>query len=127
MIHSFKVASTLAAQRIVYVSAANTVAYPTGSTVLPIGVTDDTVDDTTQSIPVRCAGERAKVLFDDTVAAGGLVASDTSGRGVPFTLQSTTTSSTLSAAYVGILLGAAVSATATIAEILVQPGYEAGA
>lgn len=123
-VHSFKVASTLAAQRIVGVSAANTVAYPTSAQVLPIGVTVDTVKDTNQAIPVAMPGERAKVLFNDTVAAAGLVASDTSGRAIPFTLANTTTALTLASAYAGILLGSAVAATNTVAEILIAPGYD---
>lgn len=120
MVHSFKVASTLAAQRVVYVSAANTVAYFPGltTTIAPIGVTDDTVDDTTSAIPVKLAGERAKLYFNDTVSAGALVTADSSGRGVPFTAV------TAPGAFIGILLGSAVSATGTIAEILVQPGFE---
>ncbi len=123
-VQSFKVASTLAAQRIVYLSAANTVAYPTGNTQLPVGITMDTVKDTTNAIPVAMRGEQAKLLFNDTVAAGGLVQSDSSGRGVPFTLANTTTALTLASAYVGNLVDAAVAATGTIARVLIGPGYD---
>jgi len=122
-VHSFKVATTLAAQRIVGISAANTVAYPASNQVLPIGVTIDTVTDTNQSIPVAISGERAKVYFNDTVSAAGLVASDSSGRAIPFTLANTTTALTLASAFVGILLGDAVAATATVAEILISPSF----
>jgi len=128
MIHSFKVDATLEAYRFVALTGtANTVGYPNANTRLPIGITIDTVKEITQGIPVACVGEIAKLFFNDTVSAGGLVASDTSGRGVPFTLAATTTSVTLSAAYGGILVGAAVSATGTLADVLVMPGYEAGA
>lgn len=123
-VHSFKVATTLAAYRVVAVSAAHTVAYPTSNQVLPIGVTVDTVLDTNQAIPVAMGGERAKLYFNDTVGAGALVGSDSSGRGVPFTLANTTTALTLASAYVGILLGADVASTATIAEILIAPGFD---
>ena len=124
---SFKVATTLAAYRIVAISAANTVAYPSGSTVLPIGVTLDTVKDTNQAIPVAVAGSIAKVEFNGNVSAGGLVASETDGRGTAFTLASTTTALTLSAAYVGILVGATVAASGTVADVFIMPGYESGA
>lgn len=123
-VHSFKVASTLTSQRIVAVSAANTVAYPTGNQIIPIGITIDDVTDTTTAISVAMPGERAKLFFNDTVAAAGLVSSDSSGRGIPFTLANTTTALTLASAYVGVLLGAAVAVTATIAEVLIMPGFD---
>lgn len=120
---SFAVSTTLAAQRIVAISGANTVAFPANNQILPIGVTIDTVKDTTSAIPVQING-RAKVFFNDTVAAAGLVSSDSSGRGIPFTLANTTTALTLASAYVGVLIGNAVSVTGTIAEILIQPGFD---
>lgn len=122
--HSFKVATTLAAQRIVAVSAANTVAYPANNQALPIGITLDSVKDTNQAIPVAMPGERAQLYFNDTVAAAALVSSDSSGRGIPFSLANTTTALTLASAYVGVLLGAAVAATATVAEVLIAPGFD---
>lgn len=121
---SFKVATTLAAQRIVAISAADTVGYPSGNQVLPIGITIDTVKDTNQHIPVAMPGEITKLYFNDTVSAAGLVASDSSGRGVPFTLANTTTALTLASAYVGVLVGAAVAATATVANVLIAPGFD---
>ncbi len=124
MVQSFKVASTLAAQRIVAISAADTVGYPANNQALPIGITKDTVKDTTGSVPVAGPGEIAKCLFNDTVAAAGLVASDSNGRGVPFTQADTTTALTLASAYVGVLVGAAVGATGTIANVFVCPGFD---
>lgn len=120
---SFKVATTLLAQRIVAISAAETVAYPAAQPngVLPIGITTDTVLDTTGAIPVQVAG-KAKLFFNDTVSAAGLVTNDASGRGVPLVLSDTTTSLTLTSSYIGVLVGAAVAATGTIAEVLIQPG-----
>lgn len=124
-IHSFKVAATLAAERIVALNGtANTVAYPGNNQTLPIGVTLDTVKDTNQAIPVAMPGEIARLYFNDTVTSGALVSSDSSGRGVPFTLANTTTALTLASAYVGILIGASVAATATVADILIQPGFD---
>lgn len=123
-VESFKVLSTLSAYRVVSAvsSTANTVQYPESAQNPFIGVTEDTVRDTNTAIPVAISG-RAKLYFNDTVTAGQLVGSDTSGRGIPFTLSDTTTSVTLTGQYVGILLGASVAATATIAEILVRPGF----
>jgi len=121
---SFKVATTLAAQRIVSVSAANTVGYPASNQALPIGITIDTVKDTNQHIPVAMPGEITKLFFNDTVSAAGLVSSDSAGRGVPFTLANTTTGLTLASAYVGILVDAAVAATATVANVLIAPGFD---
>lgn len=125
MIHSFKVSATLLAQRIVCLAtgSANTVKYPDSITTIPIGITVDTVLDTTGAIPVACAGERAKALFNDTCTVSQLVASDTSGRGIPYTPAVTTTANTLSTGYVGVLIGPTVAATATVAEVLVMPGY----
>lgn len=113
-VQSFGVASTLTTQRGVYVSAANTVAYPSANTDLPIGITNDDVTDTNQAISVVTGGI-TKLLFNDTVTAGAKVALDTSGRGVPATASETST-------YVGVLVGETVAATGTIANVLVQPG-----
>lgn len=123
MIQSFKVATTLAAQRCVAITAADTVGYPASNQAMPIGITKDTVLSAAQAIPVAGPGEIAKLYFNDTVAAAGLVQSDSSGRGVPFTSANTTTSLTLASAYVGVLVGSAVAATATIAQVFIAPGF----
>lgn len=123
IVDSFGVAATLAAQRIVAAAATdNTVQYPAAAQ-LPLGITLDTVLDTTSSIPVQRTGI-AKVFFNDTVAAGGLVGVDTSGRAVPFVSPNTTTSATLTSAYIGVLVGPAVAATGTIAQVAIAPGLE---
>lgn len=123
LVESFGVVATLAAQRIVRVSAANTVAFPSAQPngQLPVGITTDTVLDTISSIPVQLNG-KAKLFFNDTVAAAGLVTNDASGRGVPFVLSDTTTSLTLTSSYIGPLVDAAVAATGTIAQVLIAPG-----
>lgn len=110
-VHSFKVATTLAAYRGVYISAANTVAYQNTLTSYPIGTTLNTVDDTTQALAVQLDGP-AKLTFNDTVSAGALVGLDTSGRGIPFVGATGTFYS------VGRVL-TAVSATGTVADILI--------
>ena len=124
--HSFKVLTTLSAQRVVAAdtSAANTVTYPGSAQHLPLGITLNTVRDTTGAIPVACAGQIAELYFNDTVATGNLVASDTSGRGIPFTLANTTTALTLASAYVGVLIGPTVAATATISDVYICPGFD---
>lgn len=121
---SFSVAATLAAERIVAITAAQTVGYPTSGQVLPIGVTVDDVKDTTDAIPVATPGSIVKVLFDQTVLAAGFVASDTSGRGVSFSLANTTSSLTLASAYAGILVDAAVAGTGSVLHIYVLPGLD---
>jgi hypothetical protein len=129
MIHSFKVQTTLSAYRVVscVTGTAWTCQYPPVAPALPLGVTIDTVKDTTNSIPVAGVGERAKLFFNDTVTSGQLVGADTSGRGVPYTIAAdTTTSLTLTSAYVGLLLGPTIASTGTLAEILVQPGIAKG-
>lgn len=124
-VQSFAVDATIAAQRFVALTGtANTVGYPENNQRLPAGITIDTVKDATQAIPVALSGEIAKLLFNDTVAAGALVSSDSSGRGIPFSLADTTTALTLASAYGGILVDSAVALTATIAKVLIRPGYD---
>ena len=116
---SFKVASTLAAYRIVAAAtgAAYTVEYPAGiASWAMIGITTDTVKDTVNAIPVATAGQIAKLYFNDSCATGCLVTADSSGRGVAAGAAST------SSFYVGVLIGPTVQATGTIAEVLVNPG-----
>lgn len=124
---SFKVASTLLAYRIVAMNGtANTVGYPANAQALPVGVTIDTVKDTNQAIPVAVAGSIARLYFNDSVTSGSLVQADSSGRGVPLAHPDTATSSTLSAAYLGILIDAKVNSTATVANVFVMPGFIRG-
>lgn len=124
LVQSFNVLTTLTTQRLVAqdTSAAHTVVYPPSNQRMPLGVTIDDVKAITQGIPVQLNG-KAKLYFNDTVASGSLVAADTSGRGVPFTLPNTTTSVTLAAAYAGVLCDASVAATGTIAQIIIAPGF----
>ena len=113
---SFRVLTTLSAQRVVEMNGtANTVALCTSSSLFPVGITLDTVRDTSGAISVAVAGI-AKLYFNDTVTSGGLVGVDDNGMGVPFT------AATVTAAYVGVLIGPAVAATGTIADVLVRPG-----
>ena len=120
IVKSFGVATTLASQRIVcnLTATAQAVKYPAGVLEQPIGSSTDTVLDTTGSIPI-CVSGIAKLLFNDTVVSGAYVVADSSGRGVPFV------DDTLGVSYVGILLGAKVDVTGTIAEVLIMPGTKA--
>lgn len=128
LIESFDVATTLLAQRIVsgVTGTGGACQYPTTNTALYLGVTVDTVIDTNGAIPVQLNG-KAWVFFNDTVAAGELVGSDTSGRGVPFTLGQTSTSISSPASYLGILVGPSVAVTGTVAQVLINPGFDRNA
>ena len=123
---SFKVAATLASQRIVaaITATANSVQYPVSNQNIPFGVTIDDVKDTTSSIPVAGPGEIAKVLFNDTVTSGQLVSSDSNGRAIPFALADTTTALTLASAYLGVLVGESVAATGVVSEVYIMPGFD---
>ena len=116
---SFKVRTTLAAYRIVAADTAgsNYVINPSAATVRPIGITQDTVDDTLNSIPVIIAGI-AKLLFNETMSTGGLVAADSAGRGVPHV------DITAGSYFIGVLIGPNVTQTGTVAHVLVQPNFK---
>lgn len=116
---SMKVAATLLANRIVaaITSTANSVKYPAATSEVCIGVTADTVLDTTGAIPVVIGGI-AKVYFNDTCTTGTFVASDSSGRGVPHV------NVTAGSYVIGTLIGPSVAATGTIAEVLIQPMFK---
>jgi hypothetical protein len=114
-IHSFAVATTLAAARIVYLSAANTVAYLNTITSVPVGVTVNTVLDATQKIPVQCDGI-VDLYFNDSVAAGALVAGNANGQGIPYVAVSASMSYPI-----GILIDAKVNTTGTVAKVLLRP------
>lgn len=111
--YSFKVATTLSAYRAVYISAANTVALANSAGALVVGITTDTVKDTTSGIPVRVAGV-GYLEFNQTISAGAEVGIDTVGRGVVL-------SDTITSRSIGYALEA-VDATATIAKIVIHPG-----
>lgn len=116
---SFKVLTTLAAYRIVsaHTLSSRTVTYPAGATSRPIGVTRDTVKDTTTAIPVQLNGV-AMVQFNETMASGGLVAANNAGQGVPHV------DTTAGSYYIGHLIGPAIALTGTVAEVLIQPGFK---
>lgn len=116
---SMKVATTLAAYRVVtcLTGTADTVKYPAAVTESAIGITVDTVLDTTASIPVAVGGF-ANLYFNDTVTSGALVAYDSSGRGVPHT------NVTAGSYVIGLLAGPTVAATGTIAKVLIQPMFK---
>lgn len=118
LVHSFKVASSdsVASQRIVYISAADTVAIASGVTVGNIGVSVDKGEGGYR-VPIQVNGI-AKIYFNDSVAAGARVVSDGSGRAVAYS-QITGTSY-----FLGYLVSTKVEATGTIAQVLIQPGSE---
>ena len=115
---SMKVQATLASYRIVtcVTSTANTCKYPASASERPIGITADTVLDTTGSIPVISYGI-AKLEFASAVTSGNMVAANSSGQGVAHT------DVTAGSYIVGVLLGI-TAVTGSVAEILVQPGFK---
>lgn len=117
---SMKANATLSAYRIVtaLTGTANTVKVPASASELPVGITTDTILDTTQAIPVAIHGI-AKLYFNDTVTSGAYVAADSSGRGVPHV------NVTAGSAVIGILIGPSVAATGTIADVLINAHYKA--
>ncbi len=118
---SMKVQTTLPAYRIVtcLTSTGNTVKLPANALERPIGITADTVLDTTASIPVVIAGI-AKLQFNETMASGKMVAPDSGGLGLGVPHADTTAGSYV----VGVLIGPDIALTGTIAEVLVQPHFK---
>lgn len=97
-------------------STGNTVKVPASIAEKPIGVTLDTILDTTAAIPVAVSGV-AKVYFNDSCVSGALVCADSTGRGVPFTAVST------GGFFLGTLIGPTVQNTGTIADVLINPQW----
>lgn len=116
---SMKVQSTLSAYRVVtcLTGTANTVKVPASASELPLGITVDTVLDTTSAIPVAIAGIQ-KLYFNDTVTSGAYVAADSSGRGVPHV------NATAGSFVIGVLVGPTVAATGTVANVLINPHFK---
>ena len=116
---SMKVQTTLSAYRVVTMltGTANTVKLPAAVSELPVGITVDTVLDTTGAIPVAFSGIQ-KLYFNDTVTSGAYVAADSSGRGVPHV------NVTAGSFVIGVLVGATVAATGTIADVLINPHFK---
>lgn len=111
---SMKQASSITAYRIVRVTATpNTVALASATTDVLIGITTDEATSANQGVPVQCSGV-AKLYCNDTIASGGLVTTDASGRGVP------ATANTAGVNVIGVCLNT-VTATGTLAEILINP------
>lgn len=116
---SMKVNATISAYRIVtYLTAtSNTVKVPASASELPLGITQDTVLDTTGAIPVAIAGIQ-KLYFNDTVTSGAYVASDSAGRGVPHV------NVTAGSFVIGVLIGPTIAATGTIADVVINPHFK---
>lgn len=116
---SMKVNATISAYRIVtyLTGTANTVKVPASVSELPLGITQDTVLDTTGAIPVAIAGIQ-KLYFNDTVTSGAYVASDSAGRGVPHV------NVTAGSFVIGVLIGPTIAATGTIADVVINPHFK---
>ncbi len=110
---SFKAAATLSAYRIVKISASQTVNVATAATDKLLGVTVNDNKDTSQAVPIAVAGI-VKVYMNDTCAAGAFITADASGFGVPVSVN------TAGVYAIGQVLQT-VSATGTLADVLIQP------
>lgn len=110
---SMRVADSIAAYRIVRCNGVHQVGACSAATDIIFGVTQDEATKSNQAVPVAVAGI-ARVYMNDTLAAGALIATDASGRGIPLT------ESTAGAYSLGVLLET-VSSTGTIAQVLVRP------
>jgi len=112
---SFGVATTLATARIVThtTATADAVRVPATSLEPCVGITRDSVLDTSSSIPVQVDGI-AELFFNQTVASGAFVESDSAGRGVAFTAL------TAGSFVIGTLVDAETG-TGTVARVLIQP------
>lgn len=117
---SFKVATTIGAYLgvVMSTSTANTVKVAAAASELPIGITLNTVKDTTSSIPVAGPGNIARLQFNDTVTSGKLVALNSAGQGVPHV------DVTAGSYVIGTLVGPTVAATGTIADVLINPFFK---
>jgi len=119
LVESFKVLSTLAAQRIVALdtAAGQTVVYPAAVTIPLLGVTIDTVKDTTSSIPVQMNG-KAWVYFNDSCTTNALVTSNNLGQAIPYV------ETTAGGYVIGRLADVKVNTTGTVAQIIVNPHFK---
>ncbi len=110
---SMKQADSITAYKIVrHTSTPHTVALCSAPTDVVFGVTQDEATKSTQAVPVVTSG-LAKIYMNDTIAAGALVMTDASGRGIPAVATSAGIYT------VGVCLNT-VSSTGTIADILVN-------
>jgi hypothetical protein len=117
---SFKVNATIGAYLGVTMvtGTANTVKVPAAVSECPIGITVDTVLDTTTAIPVAGPGNIAKLIFNDTVTSGALVGLDSAGKGVPHV------NITAGSYVIGMLVGPTIAATGTIADVFINPFFK---
>ena len=116
---SMRANATIAAYRIVtaLTGTANTVKVPASASEFPIGITQNTILDTTAAIPVNISGI-SPLYFNDTVTSGAYVASNNAGQGVPHV------NVTAGSFVIGILVGPTVAATGTIADVLINPHFK---
>lgn len=112
---SLPVGDSLLAYRILKISSGVAVICDT-VTAIPVGISQDNVQNSSQSVPVGLYG-KLKLEFNETMTAGALFQTNAAGQGVPFA------SLTAGSYAVGICLDA-VSATGTIANVLFAPHFK---
>lgn len=110
---SFKQGDSIAAYRIVRISGSHTVALASATTDVLAGITQDNAGSSNQAVPVAVGGI-AKVYCNDTFTAGGIATTNAAGQAVP------ATANTAGVYVIGVVLDT-VTATGTIASILIQP------
>lgn len=124
MIQSFQAFTTIPAYRIVGMATtthANYVGIADTTTIMPLGVSKDTVLDTGSSIPIAGPGEIARLSFGDSCAVGGYVKAGANGQGLPFALSGLTVTGA-HAWGLGVLVGPAkVEVTGSVADVFVMP------
>lgn len=118
---SMKTAATLPAYRLVTMATgtADTVKLPVAVSEVLIGITQDTNLNIGDSVPVATGGI-SKLYFNDTMTSGKFVAASTTVPGAGVAHADVTVGSYV----IGVLIGPAVTATATVADVLIQPMFK---
>ncbi len=116
--HSFAVAATLTANRIVRLNGTGqTVAYATAASDIILGVTMDDVKEITQAIPVQVSGI-AKVYAGDSITVGALVGTNSTGQAVVYT------DNTAGGYVLGVMVGNKAIKSGTLVDVLINPFWK---
>ena len=117
---SFPVQDSVPAERVVVMhSAGGKVLLGVGGgtlSAIPIGISIDKQNVTGQAVAVKGAGERARLLFNDTITSGTAFTCDASGKGIP--MPGTLPTGTCFA--VGVALETAAD-TGAVIDVYIQP------
>lgn len=111
---SLNVGDSIAAYRLVKISSGSAVLCDT-VTACPVGITQNDAQNSGQAVEIGLYG-KLKLQFNETMTAGALFQTNASGQGVPHV------SLTAGSYAAGICLDT-VSATGTIANVLLKPHW----